>query len=233
MLITSDRHVTKEFLQYLELKPQLISYRRKVKVKWKWKSLTRLSVTPWTIQSMEFSRPEYWSGQPFPPPGDLPNPGIAPSSPTLQVDSSPAEPHGKPKNTGVGNLFLFQQIFLTQELNLGSCIAGGVFTTELSGKPQTWVSVSIVKNTSSIWSWNLNLLNDRSGCLRILFVHNHILGQLGYLAWWAPRSYMCYIITSFWVWVAPANMMGYQFHDQVPSCDKEEKEIADIVQISN
>ena len=233
MLITSDRHVTKEFLQYLELKPQLISYRRKVKVKWKWKSLTRLSVThglysPWNSPGQNTG-----VGQPFPPPGDLPNPGIAPSSPTLQVDSSPAETHRKPKNTGVGNLFLFQQIFLTQELILGSCIAGGVFTTELSGKPQTWVSVSIVKNRSNIWSWNLNLLNDRSRCLRILFVHNHILGQLGYLAWWAPRSYMCYIITSFWVWVAPANMMGYLFHDQIPSYDKEEREIADIVQICN
>ena len=42
--------------------------------------------TPWTIQSMEFSRPEYWSGWPFPSPGDLPNPWIEPSSPTLQTD---------------------------------------------------------------------------------------------------------------------------------------------------
>ena len=38
------------------------------------------SATPWTIQSMEFSRPEYWSGLPFPSPGDLPNSGIEPSS---------------------------------------------------------------------------------------------------------------------------------------------------------
>ena len=40
-----------------------------------WKSLSpvQLFVTPWTIQSMEFSRPEYWSGKPFPSPGDLPN----------------------------------------------------------------------------------------------------------------------------------------------------------------
>ena len=53
--------------------------------------------TPWTIQSMEFSRPEYWSGEPFPSPGDLPNPGIEPRSPTLQVDSSAAEPPGKPR----------------------------------------------------------------------------------------------------------------------------------------
>ena len=50
---------------------------------------------------------------------DLPNPGIKPRSPVLQTDSLPAEPPGKPKNIGVGSLSLFQQIFLTQELNLG------------------------------------------------------------------------------------------------------------------
>ena len=73
--------------------------------------------TPWTIQFMEFSRPEYWSGQPFPSLGDLPNPVIEPRFPTLQVDSLPAKPQGKPKNTGVGSLFLLQWIFPTQELN--------------------------------------------------------------------------------------------------------------------
>ena len=45
---------------------------------------------------MEFSRPEYWSAYPFPSPGDLPNSGIEPRSPTLQADSLPAEPQGKP-----------------------------------------------------------------------------------------------------------------------------------------
>ena len=54
------------------------------------------SATPWTIRFMEFSRPEYWSGWPFPSPGDLPNPGTEPRSPTLQADSLPAEPPGKP-----------------------------------------------------------------------------------------------------------------------------------------
>ena len=44
----------------------------------KWKSLSQLFGIPWTIQSMELSRPEYWSGYPFPSPGDLPNPGIKP-----------------------------------------------------------------------------------------------------------------------------------------------------------
>ena len=44
-----------------------------------------------------FSRQEYWSGLPCPPPGDLPNPGIEPRSPTLQVDSLPSEPPWKPR----------------------------------------------------------------------------------------------------------------------------------------
>ena len=69
-------------------------------IKWKWTSLSRvrLFVTPWTIQSMKFSRPEYCSGYSFPSPGDLPNPGIKPRSPALQVDSLPAEPQGNPRN---------------------------------------------------------------------------------------------------------------------------------------
>ena len=66
---------------------------------------------------MEFSRPEYWSGLPFPSPGDLSNPATEPRSPTLQADSLPAELPGKPKNTGVGSLSLLQGIFPTQESN--------------------------------------------------------------------------------------------------------------------
>ena len=68
---------------------------------------------------MGFSRQEYWSGLPLLSPGDLPNPGIEPRSPTLQADSSPAEPPGKPKNTGVGSLPLLQRIPLTQGSNWG------------------------------------------------------------------------------------------------------------------
>ena len=60
-----------------------------------------LTGTPWTAAlqaplSMEFSRPEYWSGLPFPSPEDLPNPGMELRSPTLQSDSLPSEPPGKP-----------------------------------------------------------------------------------------------------------------------------------------
>ena len=73
------------------------------KRKWKWLSRVRLFATAWTIQSMGFSRPEYWSAYPCPSPGDLPNPRIAPRSPTVQADSLPAEPAGQPpgkKSTG-------------------------------------------------------------------------------------------------------------------------------------
>ena len=49
----------------------------------------------------------------------IPNPGIEPRSPTLQVHSLLAEPQGKPKNTGVGSLSLLEQIFPTQESNQG------------------------------------------------------------------------------------------------------------------
>ena len=68
---------------------------------------------------MEFSRPEYWSGSPFPSPADLPNLGIHPRSPALQVDSLPAEQQGKPKNTGVSSFFLLQGTLLTQVSNWG------------------------------------------------------------------------------------------------------------------
>ena len=45
---------------------------------------------------MGFPRQEYWSGLPFPSPGDLPNPGIEPGCLALQEDSLPSEPPGKP-----------------------------------------------------------------------------------------------------------------------------------------
>ena len=54
------------------------------------------SVTLWTVQLMEFSRPEYWSEYPFPSLWALPNPGLEPRSSTLQAHSLPAEPQEKP-----------------------------------------------------------------------------------------------------------------------------------------
>ena len=67
-------------------------------------SRVRLFATPWTVayqapQSTEFSGQDYWSGLPFPSPGDLPNPGIKPKSPALQADSLLTGLQGKPKET--------------------------------------------------------------------------------------------------------------------------------------
>ena len=59
--------------------------------------MSNFFATPWTIQSTKFPRTEYCSGYPFPSPGNPPNPGIKPRSPTLQADSLPAEPQGNPR----------------------------------------------------------------------------------------------------------------------------------------
>ena len=57
------------------------------------RSVVSDSLRPHGLHSpLEFSRPEYWSGEPFPSSGDLPNPGIEHRSPALQADSLPFEP---------------------------------------------------------------------------------------------------------------------------------------------
>ena len=94
---------------FLCVSPLLVSRLPSLETHWilekieKVKSLScvQLFVTPWTIAykgppSMEFSRQEYWSGLPFPSPGDLPNPGIEPRSPALQAVALPSEQPGKP-----------------------------------------------------------------------------------------------------------------------------------------
>ena len=65
-------------------------------------SRVRLFATQWAVahqapSSMGFSRQEYWSGLPFPSPGDLPDPGIEPRSPTLWADALTSEPPRKPQ----------------------------------------------------------------------------------------------------------------------------------------
>ena len=72
-----------------------------MKVKVKSLSCGQLFATPWTVAyqappSIGFSRQEYWSGLPFPSPGDLPNPGIEPGSPALQTNTLLSETPGKP-----------------------------------------------------------------------------------------------------------------------------------------
>ena len=69
-------------------------------------SRVQLFATPWTVAyqappSLGISRQKYWSGFPFPSPGDLPNPGIKARSPALQADTLPSEPPGKPLIIGL------------------------------------------------------------------------------------------------------------------------------------
>ena len=63
-------------------------------------SRVRLFATPWTVAyqaplPVGFSRQEFWSGLLLPSPGDLPNPGTEPGSPSLQADTLPSEPPGR------------------------------------------------------------------------------------------------------------------------------------------
>ena len=97
-------------------------------LKWKMLNRVRLVATPWTLQSVEFSRPGCCSGQPFPSPGDPPNPGIKPRSPTLQVDALPAEPQGSPRILEwVAYPFSSASPWPRNWARI-SCLAGGFFT---------------------------------------------------------------------------------------------------------
>ena len=80
--------------------------------------------TPWTVAhqaplSLEFSGQEYWSGLPFPFPGDLPGPGIEPASPVLQADSLLSEALGKPSDLRTCHLRQCITLFRTLLLTLG------------------------------------------------------------------------------------------------------------------
>ena len=92
-----------------------------------------------------FSKEEYLSGLAGPPPGDLPNPGIKPRSPTLQADSFPSEPSGNPKNTRVESLSLLQGNFSTQGSNPGLLHCKQIlYHLSHQGK----------------WKWNRSILSD-------------------------------------------------------------------------
>ena len=91
---------------------------------------TRL-LCPWG-----FSRQEYWSGLPCPPPGELSNPGIEPRSSALQADSLPTEPPRKPKNTGVGTYHFSSGSSRPRNQTGVSCITGRFFTSWATRKAQ-------------------------------------------------------------------------------------------------
>ena len=139
---------------------------------------------------MEFSRQEHWSGQPFPSPGDLPDPGIEPGSPALQADSLLSEPSGNQsesescsvvsnslqphvlyspwnspgQTTGVGSLSLLQGIFPNQGSNPGlpHCMRI-LYQLSHKGSPRilAWVACPFFRGFS--WPRNRTRVSCTSG----------------------------------------------------------------------
>ena len=125
-------------------------------------SRVRLFATPWTVAyqvppSMGFSRQEYWSGLPFPSPGDLPDPGIEPGSPAFQADALTSEPPGKPSSElGMSKSWLGLSVScLTNRISVVAqggpwaslqCSSGG--TMAVAAK-----SISLSAGAVSGWTW--------------------------------------------------------------------------------
>ena len=108
--------------------------------------------------------------------GHLPNPGIKPRSPALQVESLPAEPAGKPKNTGVSSLSPLQWISPTQESNRGLLHCKQIlYQLKYQGSPQ---SGQLGPKT------NISNLASRSGLLRLI-LHSPLWRGLSTL--WASQ----------------------------------------------
>ena len=107
-------------------------------------SHVQLVETPWIVArqaplSMEISRQEYWNGLPFPPPADLPDPGIKPGSPTLQADPLLTEPLGKPTSWGIRSAYCHLRVkllsLLFSQLTDGLTCSGILSSPILSDNP--------------------------------------------------------------------------------------------------
>ena len=94
---------------------------------------------------MEFSRLEYWCGLPFPPPGELPNPGIEPESPPLAGRFFTTEPSGKPR--------------LPTSTNNTGCLLCAKHIITLSSHPSFKVG-AIGMSVLQIQNWDLNKSSD-------------------------------------------------------------------------
>ena len=126
-----------------------------------------------TVHGVLQARTLEWAA--FPSPLDLPNPGIKPRSLALQAESLPAEPEGKPKNTGVGSLSLRQWIFLTEQIEPESpALQVDSLPTELSGKPTSRIPLKIcnmrrkknLRKRKKIFTVQITLSNRRDNTRR-------------------------------------------------------------------
>ena len=117
-------------------------------------SCVRLFAAPWTVAyqaplSMGFSRQEYWSGLPFPSPGDLPHPGIKPRSPASQADALPSEPPGSPS-------WLRSHNFVTQESAVSSLVRQNnkaiLFYFPPTSVSKIWCGIKCIETELSAWT---------------------------------------------------------------------------------
>ena len=142
------------------------------------------------VQSMEFSRPEYWSGLLFPSPGDVPNWGIEPRSPALQADSLPAEWQPTP-------------VFLPGKFHGLRSLAGCSLWGHKELDTTEWITLLFHFSGHSLeiqWRGKDQRERDRDGCYhRVLVVAGGCLDWSRLMAmereWW---SYWDLVTESMW-----------------------------------
>ena len=148
-----------------------------------------------------FSRQEYWSGLLYPPAGDLPNPGIKPMSPALQVNSLPSEPPGKPMNTGVGSLSILQGIFPTQESNCGLLHCRQIlYQLSYQGSPGQMYKIPVYTITELYRISSKNCLCSACSSLpapqtSIYCLHSFAFSKTSYS--WDPIVYVLFRLATF------------------------------------
>ena len=119
-----------------------------------------LFATPWTVDhqvplSSGFSRQEYWSGLPFPSPGDLPDPWIKPSSPALQADSLLSESPGKLQKISSVLVHSVMSNSATPWYSPPGSSFHGIF----QARTLEWVAISSSRGIFLTWGWNTLLLH--------------------------------------------------------------------------
>ena len=145
-----------------------------------------LFAIPWTVAhqappSMEFSRPEYWSGLPFPSPEDLPDPEIEPGSPALQADSLLPEPWGK---TIVNSCYTFPKT-CARDTRMRRRMEGRTGKQACSGKeslPGASLVALTVENLPAMWENRVQSLGWEDPLEKWMATLSSIL------AWEIPRT---------------------------------------------
>ena len=143
----------------------------------------------------------------FPSPRDLPNPGMELESPAWWTDSLPAEPQGKPKNTGVGNLSLLQQFIPAQERNWGLLHCRQILCQmSYQGSPVACQPMQETWDTGSILGWGRSPGGGHGNLLQYSCLENP--KERG--VWWAivPRVAKCQTSSLKCRMLPPKSMMS-------------------------